>query len=339
MSYPQDPNNPYGQPEQNPYGQGAPNQNPYAQPGQNPYAQPQAGGLFDSAGNPAPFGQQPQNPYGQPQAGPYDGGINAAPTQLFGQQPDQNPYGQAPSPYAQPANPYDASGGQIPQAYGQQQQYGMPPNYPQQQPFYGQQPPAKSGNNGMMVGIAAVVVVALAAGGYFLLGTKKNPGPSPLTPLIASQSVLPTAGTSGSPAASGGPVTQNGNFTPPTTYSSDSLDSDNGCGDFAGDEVDFLTATIDLNTNADATTAFTKLAAGEKTASADSQDPTLRAALAAESTYITANEAALSAGMVSYNSLDDGSSTQFAAAFKGIQSTDEYINGVCGLASWAPTEP
>ena len=333
MSYPQDPNNPYGQPEQNPYGQGAPNQNPYAQPGQNPYgqppAQPQPGGLYDSGGQ-APFSQSGQNPYGQP-GNPYDPN-SAAPTQIYGQ--PGNPYG--------PPNPFDASGGQIPQQqpFGQPQQpYGVP-GYPQQQPFYGAQPPAKS-NNGMIIGIVVAAVVVLGAGGYFLASSHKNNPPSPVVASLPTgqPSGGPTAGPSGSPAATGSGGGALGSFSPPSTYSSNALEDDPGCGDFAGGEADFLTSSFDLSSTSEANSAFDKLAAETTTAASDAQDKTLQAAFTAEAAYIKANEAALSAGMVAYSNSPDLSTTQFSQAYNPLKPTDEYINGVCGLASWSPTEP
>lgn len=320
MSYPQDPNTPYGQPEQNP--------NPYGQQGQNPYGQAgqsQGGGLFDSGGQQPPFGQSAPNPYGQP-ANPYDN--NSAPTQLYG--PGQNPYGQ-------PAGPYDASGGQIPQ-FGQQPQppYGQQ-GFPQQQPFYGQQPPAKN-NNGMIIGIVVAVVAVLGVGGYFLASGNNSPSPNPTLATQSSLPILPPAGGGSSgpaPAQGNGAI---GSFTPPSTYSSGSLADDDGCGDYAGDEADFLTASFDMSTAAEASTAFDKLSAAEITAAADAQDPTLKGGLAAEAGYIKANEAALSAGMVAYNSASGDEST-FTAAFAGDKVNDEYLNGVCDLDSWAPTEP
>ncbi|MFI9269205.1 RDD family protein [Kitasatospora sp. NPDC052896] len=58
MSYPPDPNNPYGQPQQAPYGV-PPQQNPYGQPG---YGQQAGYGYPQQPG----YGMPPQNPYGQP---------------------------------------------------------------------------------------------------------------------------------------------------------------------------------------------------------------------------------------------------------------------------------
>jgi uncharacterized RDD family membrane protein YckC len=70
VSYPPDPNNPYGQPQQAPYGM--PPQAPYGQPQQqSPYAQPPG--------------------YGYPQQPPMPG-------YGFPQQPPQGPYGYAPVP-------------------------------------------------------------------------------------------------------------------------------------------------------------------------------------------------------------------------------------------------
>ncbi len=76
MSYPPDPNNPYGQPQQpNPYGQQPPQQpNPYGQPPQQPQ-QPGYGYPQQQPGYGYP--QQPQQPYQQapgypPPPGPYD---------------------------------------------------------------------------------------------------------------------------------------------------------------------------------------------------------------------------------------------------------------------------
>jgi hypothetical protein len=332
MTYPQDPNNPYGQPEQNPYGQGTPNPNPYAQPGQNPYGQPtqpQPGGLFDSGGGQPPFGQGAPNPnpYGQP-GNPYD--TNAAPTQIYG--PGQNPYGQ-------PGNPYDASGGQIPQQFGQQPPYGAP-GYPQQQPFYGAQPPSKN-NTGMIIGIVVAVVAVLGVGGYFLASGSNNPTPNPTVASLQSgqPTSQPSSGPSGSPAPSAGGNGAIGSFTPPSSYSSNALQDDPGCGTYAGGEADFLTSTFDLSTTSDANTAFDKLSSEISSAAGDADDPTLKAAMTAESGYIKSNEPVLSAGMVAYNSSDSLDDTQFSQAFAGDKATDEYINGVCGLASWSPTEP
>ncbi|MDH6120602.1 RDD family protein [Kitasatospora sp. GAS204B] len=75
MSYPPDPNNPYGQPQQAPYGQP---QQPYGQPQQAPYGVPPQQN---------PYGQQPPA-YGYPQQG--------APNYGYPQQ-DAAPYGYAPA--------------------------------------------------------------------------------------------------------------------------------------------------------------------------------------------------------------------------------------------------
>lgn len=82
MSYPPDPNNPYGPPPQNPqggadnpYGKPPQNQqggdNPYGQPPQNPQ-QPQPGyGYPQQPAQPAPGYGYPQAPNADPGAGPY----------------------------------------------------------------------------------------------------------------------------------------------------------------------------------------------------------------------------------------------------------------------------
>lgn len=72
MSYPPDPNNPYGQPQQAPYG-APPQPNPYGQPQQPPYGYPQQ--------QPAGYGFPQQQ--GVPQQGPY-GGYAPAPPVLAG---------------------------------------------------------------------------------------------------------------------------------------------------------------------------------------------------------------------------------------------------------------
>lgn len=338
MSYPQD--NPYGQPDQNPYGQGPQDQGGYGQSAPNPYGQPQPGGPYDSAGGPAPFGQatpipygqQPPNPYGQPapnpygQPGnPYDGSGGQIPGQPYGQQQPFNPYGQtAQNPYGQPGNQYDASGNPM-------------PTQPQ---FYGGQMPTAKSNNGMIAGIVSVaVVVALGVGGYFLFDGKKSDGPSgPVANSVQSgqPSGGPSATASGSPAAQ--PAQSGSAFSPPTDYSSNSLEEDDGCSDFAGGEANFLSDSDDLTTTSSADNALTALAAETKVAAGDSENSTLASALDAEAAYITQNEAALAAGMVSYNGPDDDE-TQITNAFQGIADTDTYINGVCGLDSWSPTEP
>jgi len=105
MSYPPDPNNPYGQqpPQQpNPYGQQPPQQpNPYGQqPPQQPgYGYPQQPPQQPGYGYPQ---QPPADPYGQQQGGPY------------GQPGPQDPYGQQPPAYGY--DPY-ANGAMTPNAY------------------------------------------------------------------------------------------------------------------------------------------------------------------------------------------------------------------------------
>ena len=106
MSYPPDPNNPYGQPQQpNPYGQQPPQQpDPYGQqpPQPDPYGQPPQ--------QPGPYGQQPQPGYGYPQQQPGYG---------YPQQQPPSPY-QNPG-YAPPGYPPPGAG------YGQQPPYGYDP--------------------------------------------------------------------------------------------------------------------------------------------------------------------------------------------------------------------
>jgi uncharacterized RDD family membrane protein YckC len=89
MSYPPEPNNPYGQPQQpNPYGQQQPPQQP------NPYGQqpPQPGYGY-------PQQDQPQQPgYGYPQQPPADPYAQQQPG--YGQQPPYAPYPQQGDPYA-----------------------------------------------------------------------------------------------------------------------------------------------------------------------------------------------------------------------------------------------
>jgi uncharacterized RDD family membrane protein YckC len=112
MSYPPDPNNPYGKPQQpNPYGQQPPEQPGYGQ--QPPPQQP----------------QQPQQPgYAYPPQQPQQPG--------YGQQPPPQPPQQPGYGYPQqPGNPYEQ---QQPPGYGQQPGYA----YPQQQdPYAGYQQP------------------------------------------------------------------------------------------------------------------------------------------------------------------------------------------------------
>ena len=332
MAYPQGPNNPYGPPEQNPYGQDPAAQNPYGQPVSGPYGQPNSpysGTQPYGQQAPAPYGQPP-NPYGAPggQPGnpyePYDG--------ASGQQ--GAPYGQ-PGPYGQQSAPY-GSPPTLPQSpYGQPQQYGAPlqPGYPQQQPFYGGQPPiAPKKNTGTIVGVAAVVVViALAVGGYILFAGKTTP-----TPPVAG----PT--TTGQPAASGAPSSApvtgaalTGQFNPPASYSSNSLSDDNGCGDYASAAAAFLTSTLGLSGNSAANSALTTLAATLKTGSTDAQDPTLAAALGAEAAFVQGHLSALTPAVADYGSSFDP--TSLVSATQPIQATDNYINGVCGTASWIRT--
>ena len=186
-----------------------------------------------------------------------------------------------------------------------------------------------------------MVVIALGIGGYFLAtGNSKK---DPVTPAATSvQSLISTGGatpgSSGSPAA---PPTgsSGGAFTPPSSYASNSLEEDPGCGDYAGGAADFLSDYDSMTSTAAATTEFTSLAGEVKSGAGDAQNSTLAAALDAEAAYIQKNEPALAAGMAAYTNSEDADDSQFGNAFQGIASTDEYINGVCGLDSWSPTEP
>jgi len=311
MAYPQGPNYPYGPPEQNPYGQDPAAQNPYGQPVSGPYGQP--GSPYD---NTQPFGQPAPAPYGQP----------------------PNPYG---APTAQPGYPYDSTApygspavlGQQP--YGQPQQYGAPlqPGYPQQQPFYGGQPPAPpKKNTGMIVGlVAGIVVIALAVGGYLLFAGK----PAPTPPLAGPTSTGLGASTGGPSAAPASGSAHTGQFNPPASYSSNSLSDDNGCGDYASAAAAFLTSTLGLSGDSASNSALTTLAGSLKTGSTDGQDPTLAAALAAEAAFVQQNLSALTPAVADYAS--SFSPTALVSATQPIQATDNYINGVCGTASWIPT--
>ena len=106
MSYPPDPNNPYGQPQQpNPYGQQPQQPGPYGQPPQQP-------GPYGQPPQPGSYGQQPPQPgYGYPQQQPGYGYPQQQP------QPYQQAPGYAPQPgYAPPVADY-----------GQQPPYGYDP--------------------------------------------------------------------------------------------------------------------------------------------------------------------------------------------------------------------
>lgn len=340
MSYPQDPhqasNQPYGQPGQEPYGQTPHDQTPY---GQTPYGQPNIG-PFAQPEN--PYGPAPQQPYGQPNIGPF-----AQPENPF-----DNSGGQAQQPYGQPGSPYGNVGGVSQQSfepYGQPQQYGAPPlqpGYPQQQ-FFGAQPPAGGGKGkgGVIALVVIAVVVALGVGGYLAFGTTNKITPV-ASPTGEQQNVTPPAGSSTAPgsgavtgAATSAPaavVPPAGSFNPPAGYSSNSLSDDDGCGDYASAAGDFLISTVELSGDSDATSALTTLAGALKSAAGDAEDPTLAGALTAEASFVQQNVAALTPPLVDYGT--NFEATPFDTAARAIQSTDDYINGVCGTASWIPSD-
>jgi len=308
MSYPPDPNYPYGQPEQDPSQQA-----PYGQPGQPQYPQPPYGA------NPDPLGQ-----FGAP-AGPWDS-VPGAPTQPYGPS--------APGPYDQPnapyANPYDNAGGQFGQPYGAPPQ----PGYPQQQ-YYGGQPPAGAGkkNNGLIIGlVATAVVVALGVGGYLLTsgsgnsGTGNQAGPSNSAgPSVGPSTGQPTtsAPTTAAPTSRGGvPVVT---FSPPSNAAEGSLSTDPGCTDYNAASTLLLAAPA---TNATVATQGLD-AFGEALQSGSSQavDPTLAAALSAESAFFLADEPALADAEV------QNSQSAVDAAWAPIAPTDNYISTVCGSST------
>ncbi|MFI0501639.1 hypothetical protein ACH3WN_02045 [Streptomyces albogriseolus] len=119
-----------------------------------------------SFNQPGPYGGQPQQPgpYGQ-QPGPY------------GQQPQTPPQPQPGYGYPQQAPPPGQPGYGYPQQPGQPGHPGVPPQQPPygQQPQYGMppQPPASGGGGGKKAAIivgAVAVVAAIGVGAYFLIG-------------------------------------------------------------------------------------------------------------------------------------------------------------------------
>jgi len=310
MSYPQDPNYPYG-----PADQGPADQNP--QYPQSPY-QP----------NPYPPGQYgPPGQFGPP-ADPQN--LSAAPTQLYGPS--------TPSPYEQPAapygNPYDTAASQ----YQQQQPYGQPPQpygAPQpgftQQPYYGQQSvggaPKKS-NSLMLTMVAVAVVVGLCIGGYFVLGKSNNsaqalqtqtssspPAPAPTTPTATA-----------APTSTGVPAVT---FTPPSDYTPDSLATDPGCTDY--DAASTLLLAAPATNTTEATQGLNAFGEALQSGSSQAVDPTLAAALSAEGSFFLADEPALAIAEVA------NSQSAVDAAWAPIAPTDTYVSTVCGSSTGATT--
>ncbi|MCX4566891.1 hypothetical protein [Streptomyces albogriseolus] len=134
-----------------------------------------------SYNQPGPYGGQPQQPgpYGQ-QPGPY------------GQPPQTPPQPQPGYGYPQQTPPPGQPGYGYPQQPGQPGHPGVPPQQPPygQQPQYGMppQPPASGGGGGKKAAIivgAVAVVAAIGVGAYFLLGGTggglEDDGPHKLT--------------------------------------------------------------------------------------------------------------------------------------------------------------
>ncbi|GAA3392326.1 DUF4352 domain-containing protein [Cryptosporangium minutisporangium] len=129
---------------------------------QQPYGTPAPSSGAGSSGSSGSSGSGPSDP-GAPGAGPYDPGPYGAgpsgtgplpPPPSYGQQaPGQPPYGQAPygqAPYGQ-------------QPYGQAP-YGQPPQAPFGQPPFGQPPKKSSGGKIALIIVGAVVAVCLVFG-------------------------------------------------------------------------------------------------------------------------------------------------------------------------------
>ena len=303
MSYPPDPNYPYGPPEQDPS-----SQSPYGQPGQQQYP-------------PAPYGAN-TDPLGQfsPPAGPWDS-VAGAPTQLYGPS--------APGPYDNAGNQFAPYG----QPQSQGQPYGTPPQpgYPQPQ-YFGGQPPTvgRKKNTRLIVGlVGAVVVVALGAGGYLLAsGSGNNNGPIAGPSNSAGPSVGPSTlqPTTPAPTSSGGvPVIT---FTPPSNPTEGSLSNDPGCTDYNAASTLLLAAPASSTTQA--TQGLNAFGYALQSGSSQAQDPTLAAALSAEGAFFLADEPTLADAEV------QNSQSAVNAAWAPIAPTDNYISTVCGTVT--PTD-
>jgi hypothetical protein len=180
-----------------------------------------------------------------------------------------------------------------------------------------------------MVLVVVVATMALGVGGYFLLSSKANATVAftTRTNQVPEGRATPTAPANAPFAAQAPSIT----FVPPTVYSSNSLVADPGCVDY-NNATDASNAAIgDTPTAEQASSALTDLDQSLHSASAQAQDHTLAAALAAESLFVQQDQAALVAALAS------GDSDSEANAFQPIEVTDDYVSSVCGTDLSADT--
>ncbi|HEV2634301.1 MAG TPA: hypothetical protein VGX23_04080 [Actinocrinis sp.] len=180
--------------------------------------------------------------------------------------------------------------------------------------------------------VAGVAAAALGLGGYFLLSSKSNA----ITPAayanqstrISAAEPVPAPTTARTPAAEApfaAAVPQaRVVFDPPPDYASNSLTADPGCVGY-NDATNASSAALgDSPTAAEAAAALADLGASLAKSSAEAQDPTLSAALAAESAFVLQAQPTLATALTS------GDSDREVAAYQPIEDTDNYVSAVCG---------
>lgn len=180
--------------------------------------------------------------------------------------------------------------------------------------------------------VAIVAAASLGLGGYFLHSSKANAvtpaafanqagrAAGATAPTVAPTTRRPAAEAPFAAAVPQAKVV----FSPPSQYASNSLTADPGCVGY-NDATNASSAALgDTPTAATAAAALTGLGASLRQSAGEAQDPTLAAALTAESSFVDQDQPILVAALTSGDSDDE------VAAYQPIEDIDSYVSAVCG---------